>query len=876
MPGNPTPISLVTEHKYYDDAQRKVETIYPTLEKVTYKYDVRRLLESVTDERGKITNYEFDPAYRLKKVTDPLGHVTEFGYDLMSNTTSYKDPLGSITTYTPDDFNRLKQIDHPAATQGETPLVEKFEYDKIGRIKKYYDTANRLTEYGYDDANRTNTVTNAELEVTTLKYNQRFQTIQVKDALNQVYQFGYDPLGRMLSQTRAGGTMSYEFDEVGNIKKRTDYAGRVTNYTHDKLNRLTKIEYGNVANPTASAPTTYSYDEISRLISAANEVGTVSFSYDSRNRIQSTTDVFGHLIEYEYELTPTVNQKRLKFDGSLYSVYNFDDAGRLSNLVNSADNSTISFGYDDENKLTSRTYPNGVTTTYEYYNNDLLKRLKDTNTAGTLFDRQYTYNSARQIETITEPTNTRIFTYDLADRLKTVTASNNQNESYNYDDVGNRTSSHLSTTYGYQPFNRLTSTATASYGFDANGNTVSKSEGSNFWRYIWDYENRLAKASTRKQNVRYKFDALGRRVQRIVNYGQENTKFIYDGEDVLADDNFGTLTKYQNGVGIDNKLRVEAGNDVKYFLADHLGSTNGLADATGAITALTLYDSFGNPTNANFPSRYQYTGRESDTFTGLHYYRARWFDAKIGKFMSEDPIGFGGSDINLYGYVFNNPQAIIDPLGLDGWGADFSDRIKTGVGIYRGLRLPDPSIGSGGVLDLSGSGLMSATGTALWLADLLTVGRSTGQALYCEDLSENRRFELVMEDVVRGGELFLLMAGPTAGRFAGEASAVNARGPGVYDGMPSGGRYIGQGKNMESRYDSHFRPSGKFPDQAPGDVDFYRMPGSTRLQREAYEQYRIDKAGIDNLQNIRNPMGGRRDLYERMIEEVIRIFNLPR
>ena len=259
----------------------------------------------------------------------------------------------------------------------------------------------------------------------------------------------------------------------------------------------------------------------------------------------------------------------------------------------------------------------------------------------------------------------RTFTYDLVDRLKTVTSSDNQNESYSYDHVGNRTSSHLSTAYGYQTgqFNQLTSTATATYGYDPNGNTASKSEGSDLWRYTWDHENRLTRAATRKQAVRYKYDALGRRVQRIVGFGKENTKFIYDGEDALVDDNGGTLTKYQNGLGIDNKLRVQTGGTVNYFLSDHLGSTNGLADATGAVTASTSYDSFGNATNANFPSRYQFTGRENDSLTSMYYYRARFFDTNLGRFVSEDPIKFRGG-INWYAYVGNNPLFYVDPLGL--------------------------------------------------------------------------------------------------------------------------------------------------------------------------------------------------------------------
>ncbi len=499
-----------------------------------------------------------------------------------------------------------------------------------------------------------------------VKYNQRFQTTEVKDAINQTYTFNYDPLGRLLGQTRAGGTMAFEYDNVGNRKKRTDYAGRVTNYTHDNLNRLTKIEYDlGIDNPVDKQQSTYAYDDISRLTSAVNEAGTVAFNYDNRGRVINTTDVFGKVIAYEYERTPTVNQKRLKFEGAMYAAYNFDDAGRLSNIINSSDSTTTSFGYDNENKITSRVFPNGVTTTYEYYNNDLLKRLKDATTSATLFDRQYSYNSANQINQITDLTQTRIFGYDNVDRLLSANSTlSGANETYGFDDVGNRTSSHLSATYGYQSgkFNQLASTATATMNYDANGNTIQKSEGSNFWRYTWDYENRLVKASTRKQNVRYKYDALGRRVERNFDYGKERTKYTHDGLDVLLDDDFGTLTKYLNGPGIDNKLRAQTGSSVNYFLTDHLGSTNGLADGLGNVISSASYDSFGNRTG-NLATRYQFTGREYDGFSVLQFSRARFYDPKLGRFLSEDPIGFGGGDVNLYGYVRNNSLNLKDPTG---------------------------------------------------------------------------------------------------------------------------------------------------------------------------------------------------------------------
>lgn len=295
----------------------------------------------------------------------------------------------------------------------------------------------------------------------------------------------------------------------------------------------------------------------------------------------------------------------------------------------------------------------------------IIGNMKDTGPGGVLFDRQYSYNAANQISQIAELTGTKVFGYDNIDRLTSVADAVNGNESYAFDGVGNRTASHLSNTYTHQPFNRLTATETGSYAHDANGNTVSKVEGSKRWTYTWDYENRLTEAWDRKTRVRYSYDALGRRVERNLGFGRERTKFTYDGEDVLLDDANGTQTKYLNGLGIDNKLQSKAGSAVSYFLVDHLGSTNGLADATGSLTAQTGYDSFGNQTT-NLPTRYGFTGRERDDFTGLMHYRARHYDPRLGRFISEDPIGFAGGDVNFYGYVRNNSTNRVDPYGTLG------------------------------------------------------------------------------------------------------------------------------------------------------------------------------------------------------------------
>ena len=179
------------------------------------------------------------------------------------------------------------------------------------------------------------------------------------------------------------------------------------------------------------------------------------------------------------------------------------------------------------------------------------------------------------------------------------------------------------------------------------------------------------------ESVNYQYDALGRRVVRQ-DKKTGRTEFTHDGMDVIQDrfeKNDGTLstTNYINGLGIDDKLKITTGTTSKYFLTDHLGSTVGMADTNGNVTESATYDSFGRTISSNLTTRYGFTGRETDEATGLMYYRARFYDPQIGRFTSEDPIGFAGG-INSYSYVGNSPNNLVDPLGLQA-SSPFNDHI---------------------------------------------------------------------------------------------------------------------------------------------------------------------------------------------------------
>ncbi|MEK6589051.1 MAG: RHS repeat-associated core domain-containing protein, partial [Nitrospinota bacterium] len=149
------------------------------------------------------------------------------------------------------------------------------------------------------------------------------------------------------------------------------------------------------------------------------------------------------------------------------------------------------------------------------------------------------------------------------------------------------------------------------------------------------------------------------------------TYYVYDNEDIIMEYQLRTpnsklkTIRYIHGPGIDEPLVIEQKGKVYYYHADGLGSITALTDGKGKVVQRYDYDSFGKLKRYGnkVKNSYTYTCREYDRETELYYYRARYYDAKVGRFINRDPIGFEGG-INLYVYVGNNPVSYIDPLGL--------------------------------------------------------------------------------------------------------------------------------------------------------------------------------------------------------------------
>ena len=102
----------------------------------------------------------------------------------------------------------------------------------------------------------------------------------------------------------------------------------------------------------------------------------------------------------------------------------------------------------------------------------------------------------------------------------------------------------------------------------------------------------------------------------------------------------------------------------EYYHANRLGSVIAMADETGTLTAQYVYTPFGVEDAYNASGNpFRYTGRRLDAQWGIYYYRARYYDPQIGRFLETDPAWYVDS-MNLYAYVGNDPVNNIDPTGM--------------------------------------------------------------------------------------------------------------------------------------------------------------------------------------------------------------------
>jgi RHS repeat-associated protein len=199
---------------------------------------------------------------------------------------------------------------------------------------------------------------------------------------------------------------------------------------------------------------------------------------------------------------------------------------------------------------------------------------------------------------------------------------------------------------------------------DANGNTLNDASGKS---YTWDFENRLTQAvvpGTNGGTTSFKYDPFGRRIQKSGPFG--TTNYLYDGVNSIeeVDQSGNILARYARTKKVDEPLSESRSGTLSYYQRDGVGSVTSLSNSSGVLANTYTYDSYGEVASSTgtLVNPFQYTGREFDSETGIYYYRARYFDPKAGRFLSEDQTRLRGG-INFYAYTRNRPVLLTDPSG---------------------------------------------------------------------------------------------------------------------------------------------------------------------------------------------------------------------
>ena len=356
--------------------------------------------------------------------------------------------------------------------------------------------------------------------------------------------------------------------------------------------------------------------------------------------------------------------------------YTYDTLSRVVGLAASGPASFVrEYTYDAASRLTASGPASGqpgVRTTYSYDDAWRMTRVTQRNPSGsiTFNDLQYTFDKSGSILTVSDGSGTTSFTYDALNQLASVSGPG-LSETYTYDTTGNRlTKGSLS--YTYNAANQLVSASDGtSYTYDLAGNLRTRVK-SGQTTYSWDGVGRLIRIDFPDATyTAYGYDELGNRISKRDRAGVM-TYYVYDGMNLAQEvDASGTVLAVYVHDGLDRPVSMTRGGVTYHYLLDRLGNVLGLTDGAGTLVISYRYDPWGNViatggSNTALVNPFRFSGREWDAESGFYFFRARFYDPAVGRFISRDPV-FGSltvpRSLNPYLYVQNNPTNWTDRSG---------------------------------------------------------------------------------------------------------------------------------------------------------------------------------------------------------------------
>jgi RHS repeat-associated protein len=610
-------------------------------------------------------------------------------------TTVFDGAAHTLTSTSPGGRRQILTVDNhdrPLQMQIGDLAPRALSYDARGRLLT-------ITE-GTGSGSRT----------TTLSYASDGFLNNLTDATGRVMAFTTDAEGRVSVATLPDGRqVHYVYDADGNVTTLTP-PGRVDHtfsYTSREEmasdvapavgaeNNQTGFSYNadrqllRVDRPGGQA-VQFTYDSAGRLSLLDFATGQSGIAYDSAGRVSSASmsgSTPAVALGFTYDgslLTSTTWSGAIA--GALGVVY--DTEGRISNLNVNGTN-PIGIQYDPDSLTTqignlnlTRSATTGLITAtalgalsdnfgYDAFGEPATYSASQSGTGvyNATYARDNLGRITSQSETLGGVTHTFAYTYDLAGRLVTVQQDGAASAAYTYDTNNNRLSNgSVSATYDAQ--DRLIQYGSATYVNTPNGERQTRTAAGQTTTYRYDGLSNLTGVTLpNATQLTYVQDAGGRRVGKQVN-GATVQGFLYQ-------DDLRPIAELDAGGQVVSQFVYASHSTVPdYFvkggvtyriISDHLGSPRLVIDvASGSIAQRLDYDEFGRvlqDTNPGFQP-FGFGGGLYDAQTGLVHFGARDYDAETGRWLTKDPVGFGGGDTNVYGYAGNDPINSADPSGL--------------------------------------------------------------------------------------------------------------------------------------------------------------------------------------------------------------------
>jgi RHS repeat-associated protein len=580
---------------------------------------------------GRVVTIHYDPEKLLaQSLTIPDLHPATFRYDAMGRRTS--TTVGSRTTSTAYDQNG--NVDHITTPDGKTVT---FGYDGMGRIVSETHPGNVVIKYAFDHNGNMTALTNPK---------------------NTGYAFDYTGVDQRKTMTMPlSGNYQYAYDRERKLKSLRFPSGKLiaNTYTNGLLAKTT----------TPEGTTNYSYDCTSFLKEAVKGAEKITYAYDgSLLTADSRTGLLNQTITYSYN--PDFRIASIDYAGGS-QAFAYDDDGLLINA--GPYTITRNAGNGLPEKITAGTFT--IARTFSSYGevDGIAYALGGNNKYSYSLTRDLAGRITQRKETIAGADTTRDYAYDSNGRLTEVKKDGSVTESYAYDSQGNRLMDG-NRSYSYSSEDHLITTGTDAYQFNADGFLAGKVTSAGTTTTAYSSRGELLNIALPDGRViAYDHDPMGRRIAKRIN-GTISEKYLWRGATTLLAVYDGTDQLVMRFGYAEPRLPVSMtkNGSIYYLVYDQIGSLRAVADGSGSIIRQIDYDSFGNmisDTNPSFAVPFGFAGGLHDRDTGLVRFGVRDYDPAIGRWTAKDPIDFAGGDVNLYGYVLNDPVNWIDPYGLD-------------------------------------------------------------------------------------------------------------------------------------------------------------------------------------------------------------------